>query len=440
MSTDRVVDVVVLGAGFAGIAAARGIKNAGYKVITLEARDRIGGRAWTSELSGTKIEYGATWIHWFQPFVWQEFLRSGLSLHEDPWFPPITLHEHGKARPLDFDHFRERLSIGWNAFAKTSSDGYLLERPYQLEELEAAEELDSLSVQDVIDQLDIDDETKLLLSSEIAVQMNAHPKDVSYLSQLRWWSASGWDVALMIDCLARYKIESGMSDLASAMANNADLDIRLQHVVSEVLQSPNSVEISTTEGKKIRARRVICALPFNCLKDLSFNPPLAAEKHALSQEEHAAKGMKLLFKTVGEPEGHAVIAGPGEKPINLLNPIRVEGAERLYVGFGTDGTAFDPNNLEEVNRVLADLHPELEATDAAGHDWHNDEFSRGTWHMPKPTQNIRTLQAFDAPEHRVHFAGDYLGRGWAGFVDGAIESGIRTADEVIEALRKDKEI
>jgi len=435
MTKNTVFDVLVLGAGFAGVTAARGIKNAGHDVAVLEARDRIGGRVWTSELDGTKIEYGATWIHWFQPYVWAEFMRSKLELHEDPWFPPITMHIDGKTKPLDFDRFREMLNEGWKCFANASEDGSAIERPYHLDELANAEELDALSVQDVIDGLALDKETKLAFSSEISVQMNAHPKDVSYLSQLRWWSAAGWDVALMIDCLARYKIETGLSSLLANIVEAANVDIRLEKIVARVDQTEEGVKVTTRSGETFSAKKVVCALPINCLKDIEFTPAISAQKMALSCEQHAAKGMKVLFKTVGEPEGHAVIAGPDDKPIGLLNPIRIDGDERLYVGFGIDGEAFDPNNLDDVNDVLADLHPGLKATACAGHDWSNDEFSRGTWHMPRPTQNVRTNKAFAEPEGNVYFAGDYLGRGWTGFVDGAIESGVLVADEVQAALQ-----
>lgn len=438
MPNSTMLDVLVLGGGFAGITAARGVKNAGHKVAVLEARDRIGGRAWTSELEGTKIEYGATWIHWFQPFVWAEFMRSGLDLHEDPYFPPITIHGNGEAKPLEFDRFREMLNVAWHDFAKTSAAGHAIERPFHLAELPNAEALDAMSVQDAIDKLDVDEQTKLAFSAEISAQTNAHPKDVSYLSQLRWWSVSGWDVSLMIDCLARYKIETGMSSLITHLSEAAELDVWLEKPASQVTQTADGVRVTTRSGETIEAKKVVCALPMNCLQDIEFDPPLSTEKIALSREQHAAKGMKVLFKTKGEPTGHAILAGPDDKPISLLNPIRVDGDERLYVGFGIDGTAFDPNNLDEVNAVLCDLHPDLTATACAGHDWHNDEYSRGTWHMPRPTQNIRTHQAFKEPEGHVHFAGDYLAHGWTGFVEGAIESGVRVADEVHRVLARMK--
>lgn len=437
MSQER-FDVLVLGAGFAGCTAAREIQNSGYNVAVLEARDRIGGRVWTSELDGTKFEYGATWIHWFQPYVWAEFMRSGLQLHEDPWLPPITIYVDGKPQSLEFERFRDILSEGWHAFAGTSPEGaHRMERPYDMAFMQDVEADDTRSVQDVIDSLGLDPLAEAAFSAEIAVQMNAHPRDVSYVSQLRWWSASGWDVGLMIDCLARYKTENGLSSLINHMVERAGLDIRLEQVVAKVEQTAEGVKVTTRSGETFIASKVVCALPMNCIRDVAFDPPLAAGKVALSEEQHAAKGMKVLFKTKGEQAGHAVIAPPGDKPINLLNPIRIDGDERLYVGFGTDGTAFDPNNLEEVNAVLADLHPHLQATACAGYAWHEDEFSQGTWHMPRPTQNCRTVAAFDGPEGSLHFAGDYLAKGWVGFVDGAIESGFLTADAVVAALAAD---
>lgn len=435
MSGAEEFDVVVIGAGFAGISAARELAGYGRKVAVLEARDRIGGRAWTSELRGTKVELGCTWIHWFQPYIWREFVRSGLHLHEDPWLPPITLWVDGAPRSLPFDRFREILQRVWSAFAGDTEFGPVMARPYDLGALDNAAELDAKSVQDVIDSLGLTPEDKAAFEAEICTQMNAKPADVSFLSQLRWWSASGWNVGLMIDCLARYKLEEGVTALITQMAERARLDIRLETPVASIDRTGKTVIVTARDGRRFAAKAVICAVPMNCIKDIRFLPDLNAEKLRLSREEHAAKGMKVLFQTEGEAEGHAVVAPTGA-PINLLNPIRIDGDRRTYVGFGTDGAAFDPENLDEVNRVLASLHPDLKAVATTGHDWSNDEFARGTWHMPRPGQNLRTAAAFAEPEGHVHFAGDYLAKGWVGFMDGAIESGLLTADAVETALRE----
>jgi monoamine oxidase len=430
---DEIFDVVVIGAGFAGITAARELKNHGYKVVVLEARDRIGGRVWTSELEGHKVELGATWIHWFQPYIWAEFMRSELTLHEDPFLPPITVWVEGTPQELEFDRFREILQDVWGRFAGDTELGHLMEQPYAFESLVERHSLDEITIQEKIGELGLSPLEEAVFSAEISVQTNAPPENVSFLSQLRWWSASGWDVGLMVDCLARYKTNEGNSALIEEMAARAKLDIRLDSPVRSVDQTDALTVIATRDGRRFKSKRVVCALPMNCIRSVEFNPPLGQEKMRLSQEEHAAKGMKVLFTTEGEPEGHAIVAPPGAK-LNLLNPIREEGNTRIYVGFGTDGTAFDPNNLDEVNHVLADLHPDLKATASTGHDWSNDEFSLGTWHMPRPGQNVGVEQAFAEAEGKIHFAGDYLAKGWVGFMDGAIESGFLVADEIHNAF------
>ena len=100
-------DVIVIGAGFAGLAASRDLAKSGLSVLLLEARNRIGGRTFTSAYQGKKIELGGTWIHWSQPYVWNEITRYGLGIEESPgaaaetvsWISGGKLH-HGKAGPV----------------------------------------------------------------------------------------------------------------------------------------------------------------------------------------------------------------------------------------------------------------------------------------------------------------------------------------------------
>jgi hypothetical protein len=72
-------DVIVVGGGYTGLTAIRDLTLAGHKVLLVEARDRIGGRSWSSNIDGYPYEMGGTWVHWNQPFVWRELFRYGLS-------------------------------------------------------------------------------------------------------------------------------------------------------------------------------------------------------------------------------------------------------------------------------------------------------------------------------------------------------------------------
>src|SRR5689334_19558979 len=74
------VDVVVIGGGFAGVTAARETALRGARTTLLEARNRLGGRTWTAPWQGLEIEYGGGWVHWHQPHTWTEIVRAGLGV------------------------------------------------------------------------------------------------------------------------------------------------------------------------------------------------------------------------------------------------------------------------------------------------------------------------------------------------------------------------
>src|SRR5579859_2845643 len=72
------LDVIVVGGGFAGVTAAREATLHGRSTLLLEARERLGGRTWTAPWNGVAIEYGGGWVHWHQPHTWSEITRAGL--------------------------------------------------------------------------------------------------------------------------------------------------------------------------------------------------------------------------------------------------------------------------------------------------------------------------------------------------------------------------
>ena len=95
-------DVVVIGAGFAGLVAARELGRAGLEVIVLEARDRVGGRTWTDRRLGHDLELGGTWVHWVQPHTWAEMTRYGREVTRSPANPApmTTTSASARASPL----------------------------------------------------------------------------------------------------------------------------------------------------------------------------------------------------------------------------------------------------------------------------------------------------------------------------------------------------
>jgi monoamine oxidase len=106
----------------------------------------------------------------------------------------------------------------------------------------------------------------------------------------------------------------------------------------------------------------------------------------------------------------------------------------LVAGFGPDAKALDLEDHSQVEYAIHKLVPDVDVVQSAGHDWLADEFSRETWPMLGPNQLTTYLRELQRPDGRVVLAGSDYASGWAGFIDGAIESGIRASSAVQKLL------
>jgi monoamine oxidase len=100
------------------------------------------------------------------------------------------------------------------------------------------------------------------------------------------------------------------------------------------------------------------------------------------------------------------------------------------VCFGADAGLIDPTDREGIESALRGWLPDVEVAAVAGHDWTHDPYSGETWLMFRPGQLSGALRELQRPEGGVHLAGSDYATGWAGFVDGAIESGIHLARRI----------
>ena len=105
------------------------------------------------------------------------------------------------------------------------------------------------------------------------------------------------------------------------------------------------------------------------------------------------------------------------------------------VGFGPDAQAFNVNDRQAVQQVIRQFLPEAEVIAVQGHDWTADPFAAGTWSIFRPQQLTRYLRELQRSEGRLFFAGSDVASGWNGFIDGAIETGLRAGREVVQLLR-----
>jgi monoamine oxidase len=416
-------DVIVIGGGFAGVTAARETTIGGKDTLLVEARDRLGGRTWTHRWNDTDVELGGGWVHWHQPHVWAEITRAGLGveLGEDAqissWF---TGDERREGPITERDAIAER---GWDLFV----DGVLDALPLPHNPLFLGDKLDRfdrMTIAERVEELDLDPEEHDVLWAELESLAHGHLDDAGAVAVLRWHALSGGSLALTQQTGGRITFLNGTRSLVQAIATKAPYEIRLETPVAAVTQADGHVEVHTRAGDTIEAGRVIVAVPLNALGGIEFDPPLSETKRTAIKLGQASRGVKIFIHARGKPVFTNGIK-PGHPFGYLDTEIIFPDDTQLMIGFGYDAELCDASDLAAVQRQLDEIIPGYEVIAAYAHDWLRDEFSRGTWAIHRPGWYTKYHREMQQPEGAVLIAGSDFANGWAGFMDGAIESGLR---------------
>lgn len=430
-------DVIVIGAGFAGLAAARDCAQRGAKTLLVEARNRIGGRTFTTTFEGKKIELGGTWIHWSQPFVWSEAERYGLTITESPGFSAhnISWISQGKLKRASAAKVYPRLGEAFAKFCDIDgqSSQTIFPRPHDPFFSKNVAKYDGLSMQDRLVQLRLPPDQHALLGSFLALDCHNDPRLAGAVDQLKWWALGDFDMARMSDKLGRYKLAEGTDTLAHAMLGDAKLDLLLSTPVRAVRTEAGVTTVTTAGGQAYKGRAVICTVPMNVLKTIEFSPPLSAQKMAASKEEHIGKGSKCYIH-VKQKVGNWMGLAPFPNPITAIWTDKQLDDGTLLVCFAPPDK-LDINDEAAVQVAVRTLLPEADVVSVTGYQWTEDPYARGTWAMYRPKQYSAYLGALNEREGNIFFGGADSAHGWKGFIDGAIEGGVRAAHGAVNFLR-----
>ena len=418
-------DVIVIGGGFAGVTAARESSLRGRSVLLLEARDRLGGRTWAADWHGHPIEYGGAWVHWHQPHTWSELTRAGLRVEVSGDADVAGWYVGDDRRSGSIDERDEIARRGWDRFVDGVREA--LPVPHDpTRALDALARFDRQTIAERLDELSLGAEDRDVLTAELESLAHAPLDDAGAVSVLRWHALSGYSLELTQFTGGRVTIVGGTGALLDAIASGAPFERRLGTVVTAITAREDRVEVETRSGDGFAARAVIVALPLNALGAIEFAPALPSDKRAAIALGQASRGIKIFIRARGEPLAQNAIR-PGH-PFGYLGTESFDGdGSQLMIGFGIDAGRCDAGDLPAVQGQLDAILPGYEVIDATAHDWLGDEFSRGTWAIHRPGWYEHHHVAMRRPEGRVVFAGSDLANGWSGFIDGAIESGLRGA-------------
>jgi len=451
-TTDIIRDVVVIGAGAAGLTAANDLRRAGLSVAVLEARDRVGGRLWTDTIEGAMLEIGGQWISPDQQALIDTVAELGLSTFsryregDSVYVGPdgAVTRFTGDVFPVAPDTAAEieRITADLDAMvAEIDPD-----RPWAHPK---AAEWDTISWDAWLRSQTDDDEAVRNLAFATGSAMLTKPTHAFSLLQSLLMAASAGSYSHLVDAdfILDKRVVGGLQQVPLLLAERLGEDVLLDQPVRSLTWDEDGV-VAEAASVTVRARRAVLALAPVLYPRISFVPPLPR----LQQQMHQHISMGFVIKV------HAVydrpfwreqgLSGTAFSPYELSHEAydnTNHGDERgTLVGFVSDRNADDLFRLdaaERKERILESLShyygPEAKNPIVYYEsDWGSEEWTRGAYAASFDLGGLHRYGAdLRAAVGPIHLAcSDMAGAGYQ-HVDGAIRMGHRAASEILEELR-----
>ncbi|MCI2419177.1 FAD-dependent oxidoreductase [Saccharopolyspora sp. K220] len=427
-------DVVVIGAGFAGLTAARELRAAGQHVLVLEARDRIGGSTWyqPDAFDGYGLEMGGTWIVPQQTHVWAEVQRYGVPIKDSALPSRMTWSDHGKV-------LESLLPVPPQEYGQLEhAVRSLIEAASRFDPLRPLSEQDvadlDVPIRQWADDVGLTGNARELMISWFCGCANANEDIGSALDAIRWCASMDNSLWGMVQAsVLGFTFVNGTASLAQAILADGGADLRLSSPVRRVDADAEGVTV-IYDGGVVRGDRVLMTTPVGVWQDIEFAPALPADKLAMSKENHAGQGQKIWALARNVPDD---ISGFGwGTSFDYVGAMETTERGVVLVCFAPEHDRVDAGDLADVQRAVREFAPEADVVDARSHDWVHDEFSKGLWATFRAGQFAKYELCVGRPEGRVHFSGSHTARRWRTFIDGAIESGKCAAAEILTAAKE----
>jgi monoamine oxidase len=429
-------DAIVIGAGFAGLIAARECSHRGLSTVILEGRPRIGGRTYSTTFAGHVLEMGGTSISSSEPHLWAELTRYGLDVRDthmelDAVCAPVsggrkwcTPQEH---------HERERALVN-QYFAPSTS---VFPRPYDPLLMKDEIAKFDISAEERLEQLDLSADDEALLRSLFAEWLGGDLSQGGYLALLRWYALGGHDYDRMGETQGGTVIKDGTSALHQAILEDSGATLKLSTTVAAVESEGQGVRVRTQAGETLSARVCVVATTAGSWADVEFSPPLSENRMRVARERVLQAPAVSSTKVVLKGERRRIYIMPeADHPISSILTLEMLGEDLQICRVMQHPTMRNAADWTEMAAAIKDLLPEAEVLEHLTETYYGDDpLTRGGWSMyhagvlSREEPPARLAQ----PEGRVVFATSDIAKFWHSFIDGAIESGI-TAGRLVRGI------
>ena len=449
-----VYDCIIIGAGYAGLSAAKTLKDANKTVLLLEARDRVGGRVITQRHDdGTYVDLGGSFLGRNQPRMYAFAKEFGIETF-DAYTPGKNIMVYrGKQTPykglIPPIAFWELLDIHlairrFENMARTVNT----DEPWKTNN---AVQLDNMTLAEWIHQHCWTKVAREMMTVAAETIWGARPMEMSALHAF-FYTKAGVDLTTLLtsDKGAQDQlIKGGGQTIADRIhAELGDDSVRTSEPVMSIHQNKDDtaddvVTVVTSKGS-YEARRVIFAIPPPQVLRVSFSPPLPHQRRALLEHMPMGSYWKYIacYKTAfWRKEG---FSGEATSPDGLISavfdasPKDVEYAVLMAFVVGDNARKISSQSAEERKKMILDALSASHGDKAkepfrlVEHTMMDEEYIGGCpVGTPAPGMWTTLGPWLRKPFHKVHWAGTETSTVWSGYMEGAVCSGQRAAQEIL---------
>lgn len=411
-------DVLIIGGGLAGTAAALGLADRGWRATIVEARSRLGGRAHSRVWGeGTApVEYGGGWVRRDHARVIGLAERLGVRLVPRAEVAGQRWFRDGRS----CDAPAEDMESHEAGMARIRADAALVAQGGP-----EAERLAGMTARAYLEDRAMPASVRREFLAWWTITGSGDPERIGVSELLTPKLAKGMMVKL--DELA-LTVEGGVSGLAWRAAEASGATVVTGDAVEQLEDTGDAMRAVLASGRVVTARAAVVATGLNMLAQIRFVPPLSPAQTALRAAGHLGHALKVLIRARGVTPGLIATGETAGLRWLYADHLRPDGSV-LIVGFGLFDEIGEPTEAG-LRAAVAAAFPEAEFLGFDWHDWVNDPFARGTWVSPA----LATVPLYDpanwSGNPRIAFAGSDHASAEQGWFEGALLS----AELAVEAL------